>query len=88
MKYNITYSKTFKKNYKKLTFTQKKLLKNKLKLFIVNPLHPSLRTKKIKGSDGIWEFSVNMDIRVIWYYEENNLIFFLDIGHHNILNKY
>lgn len=57
-------------------------------LAIENPLHPSLRTKKIQGAEGMWESSVNMDIRIIWFYENNELILLLDIGHHDILNKF
>lgn len=83
MSYKITYSKSFKKHYKKLSDTKKKL-----KFFVENPTHPSLRTKKIQGTNGIWESSVNMDIRILWFYENNELIFLLDIGHHDILDKY
>ena len=88
MSYKITYSKAFKKHYKKLSDTEKKQTKKKLKFFVENPTHPSLRTKKIKGADRIWESSVNMDIRIIWFYENNELIFLLDIGHHDILDKF
>lgn len=88
MSYKITYSKAFQKHYKKLSDIEKKQTKNKLKLFIEDPIHPSLRTKKIQGADGIWESSVNMDIRIIWFYENNELIVLLDIGHHDILNKF
>lgn len=61
--------------------------KEKISFFVENPYHPSLRTKKIKGSDNIYEFSVNMDIRVIWFYHNDEVIILLDIGHHDILNK-
>lgn len=88
MSYRITYSKAFKKHYKKLSDTEKKQTKIKLNFFVENPTHPSLRTKKIQGTDGIWESSVNMDIRIIWFYENNELIFLLDIGHHDILDKF
>ena len=88
MSYKITYSKAFKKHYKKLSDTEKIQMKKKLKFFVENPTHPSLRTKKIQGTDGIWESSVNMDIRIIWFYENNELIFLLDIGHHDILDKF
>lgn len=67
---------------------EKQQTKNKIKYFIENPTHPSLRTKKIQGADGIWESSVNMDIRIIWFYENKELILLLDIGHHDILNKF
>ena len=88
MTYKITYSKDFKKHYKKLSEVEKKQTKKKIKFFVENPTHPSLRTKKIQGTDGIWESSVNMDIRIIWFYENNELIFLLDIGHHDILDKF
>lgn len=83
MSYKITYSKTFKKHFKKLSDAEKKLC-----FFIENPLHPSLRTKKIQDTEDIWESSVNMGIRIIWFYEGNELILLLDIGHHDILNKF
>lgn len=88
MAFKITYSKAFKKHYKKLSDIEKKQTKKKLKIFIENPTHPSLRTKKIQGVDDLWETSVNMDIRIIWFYENNELIFLLDIGHHDILDKF
>lgn len=88
MSYIITYSKAFKKHYQKLSDTEKKQTKKKLKFFVENPIHPSLRTKKIQGIDEIWESSINMDIRIIWFYENNELIFLLDIGHHDILDKF
>ena len=51
-------------------------------------IHPSLRTKRIQGTDGLFEFSVNMDIRVIWFYENNSLVALIDVGHHNILKNF
>ncbi len=88
MKLKITYTKKFSKHYSNLDNKEKELFKEKLNTFIDNPRHPSLRTKKIQGSDGLWEFSVNMDIRVIWFKENNELVILVDIGHHDILNKF
>lgn len=88
MTYKITYSKDLKKHYKKLSETKKKQTKKKIKFFVKNPTHPFLKTKKIQGTDGIWESSVNMDIKIICFYENNELIFLLDIGHHDILDKF
>jgi mRNA-degrading endonuclease YafQ of YafQ-DinJ toxin-antitoxin module len=51
-------------------------------------MHPSLRTKKIKGTDGLFECSVNMDIRIIWTYYDDEIIILLDVGLHDILQKY
>ena len=84
----ITYTDRFKKHYTRLTPVEKKQFKTKLSVFADNPLHPSLRTKRIQGTEDLFEFSVNMDIRVIWFYEGEALVALVDIGHHDILRKY
>lgn len=84
----ITYSERFQKHYKKLSADEKTQFRKKLDVFADNPLHPSLRTKRIKGTDGLFEFSVDMDIRVIWFCEGNSLVALVDIGHHDILKKF
>ena len=86
--YKITYTERFKKSFQKLTTKEQKLFQNKMNLFINNILHPSLRTKKIKGHDSFYESSINMDIRIIWYFENEELIILVDIGHHNILKSF
>ncbi len=88
MAYKLTFSPRFEKNYKKLSKAEKQQVKDKITRLSEDPMHPSLRTKRIKGTDNLFECSVNMDIRIIWYYEDDMLILLLDIGHHNILNKY
>ena len=88
MAYRITYTERFLKRFKDLSAQEKKQLKNKLSLLAENPLHPSLRTKRIQGTSDLFECSVNMDIRIIWYYEGDQLIILLDVGHHDILKQY
>ena len=88
MLFKLTYSKAFKKHYQNLSTPEKQQTKKKLEFFVENPTHPSLRTKKIQSAEGIWESSINMDIRIIWFYKDNELIFLLDIGHHDILDKF
>ena len=88
MPYSIRYTDRFKKAYKKLSKAEKETFVNKLRIFVNDPMYPSLRTKKIQGTNGLFEWSVNMDIRVIWYYEGECLVVLLDIGHHGVLNKY
>lgn len=84
----ITFTERFQKHYKNLTEIEKKQFKNKLALFSENPMHPSLRVKRIQGTSDLFEFSVNMDIRVIWFYEGESLVALVDIGHHDILRNY
>ena len=88
MNYGFAYSKGFKKHYKKLSVTEKKQVTHKLELLSKNPTHPSLRTKRIQGTDNLFESSANMDIRIIWYYEDNQIIFLVDVGHHDILKQF
>lgn len=86
--YKITYTEKFKKHYKKFHPNEKKQIKNKIKILAKNPMHPSLRSKRIQGTRHLFESSVNMDIRIIWYYENDLIIILADLGHHDILNKY
>ena len=88
MTYKITYTKRFLKNFKRLNAAEKAQLKKKLELLMQDPLYPSLRTKRIQGTASLFEFSVNMDVRVIWEYEGDTLILLLDIGHHDILDQF
>ena len=84
--YKLKYTKEFEKNLKSLTKEEQKLVAGKLKLFVLNPFYPSLRTKKVQGLDNVFEMSVNMDIRILWRYEDGVIVLLLDIGHHkNIL---
>lgn len=88
MAYQLTFTDRFQKHFRTLTEQEKKQLRQKLELLVENPLHPSLRTKRIQGTTDLFEFSVNMSIRVIWFYENNRMIILVDVGHHDILKKY
>ena len=88
MAFKLTYTNRFLKHYKSLTDIEKNQLQNKLRLLSQNPMHPSLRTKRIQGADDLFECSVNMDIRIIWYYEGDTIIILVDVGHHDILKQF
>ena len=88
MAYQITYTNRFQKHYKSLTVQEKNQFRNKLDLLAENPMHPSLRTKRIQGITDLFECSVNMDIRIIWFYEGNKMIILVDVGHHDILKQF
>ncbi|MCC8160907.1 MAG: type II toxin-antitoxin system mRNA interferase toxin, RelE/StbE family [Oscillospiraceae bacterium] len=80
--YKLKYTKTFEKDLKKLSAANQKAVAEKLKLLVQNPFYPSLRTKKVQGLDNVFEMSVNMDIRILWKYENGVIILLLDVGHH------
>lgn len=88
MAYQFTFTRRFQKHFKSFTEQEKKQLMNKLELLAENPMHPSLRTKRIQGAEDLYECSVNMDIRIIWYYEGNTMIILVDVGRHDILKQF
>ena len=88
MAYQFTLTDRFQKHFKKLNANEKKQLMNKLELLSENPMHPSLRTKRIQGTTDLFECSVNMDIRIVWFYEGSVMIILVDVGHHDVLNQY
>ena len=80
--YRLKYTKEFEKNLKSLTTQEQKMVARKLKLLVKDPFYPSLRTKKVQGLHNVFELSVNMDIRILWKYENGIIILLIDVGHH------
>lgn len=58
-------------------------IQKQLYLFINNPRHKSLRLHKIKRRDNlnIWSISIDKSYRML--HEENETIYFFDIGTHD-----
>ena len=78
-------TKKFDKQFKALDTKTIKQAKKVIELFIKDPSHPSLRFKKVQGTDNFYEISVNMSIRIIVeiYSETNDQInIFYIIGTH------
>ena len=80
--YDLKYTKEFERGLKKLSKEEQKTTFNKLKILVQNPFYPSLRTKKVQGFSDLFEMSVNMDIRILWRYDNGTIILLLEIGHH------
>ena len=78
----LFFSERFRKDYKLFSVDMKQLINAKLKIFTENPLHPSLRTKKIRGKEDIFETSINMHIRMTWNYHEGKILL-RAIGEHD-----
>jgi len=83
--YKLEYSKAFAKSLKKLSANEQQAAAVKLNMLIENPLHPSLRTKRVQRLKDVYESSINMDIRILWMHKGDRLILLLNIGHHDIL---
>jgi mRNA-degrading endonuclease RelE of RelBE toxin-antitoxin system len=86
--YIAFYSKTFQKEFEKLSDVHREMVMKKIAMMEENPFYPSLRTKKMGGGTGYYESSINMDIRILWYFEGDRIIILTDVGHHDVLKKY
>lgn len=78
------FSKKFKKQYKALPNEIQQAFNEKLSLFIADMLHPSIRVKKIQGTQDRWEGSVTMKYRFTFHFDGETVIF-RTIGSHDIL---
>ncbi|MDZ7832271.1 MAG: hypothetical protein U5L07_11010 [Desulfobacterales bacterium] len=78
------FSKPFKKQYQGLPKDIQQTFNEKLRLFLDDTSHPSLRAKKIQGTKDIWEGSVTMKYRFTFHFEGNTVIF-RTISTHDIL---
>ena len=80
------FSNRFKKDYADLPKEIQETFDTKFRLFLNNTDHPSLRVKKIKGTENRWEGSVTMNYRFTYQISEDTVLF-RRIGTHNVLQR-
>ena len=80
------FSNRFKKEYADLPKEIQETFDKKFRLFLNNIHHPSLRVKKIKGTENRWEGSVTMNYRFTFQISEG-IVLFRRIGTHDLLNR-
>jgi mRNA-degrading endonuclease RelE of RelBE toxin-antitoxin system len=83
---DFIFTERFKKSYKKLPKDEQKALHKKLSLMGRNPHHPSLRTKKVRGTNDIFECSVSMSIRMTWKHDSESIVLRV-VGKHDEVLK-
>lgn len=82
----ISWPKSFSKEYHKLPKEIRERFDDKIQLFVKAHTHPSLRVKKISGTENIWEASISKGYR--WTFEwTKDLIRLRHIGTHDILRR-
>jgi toxin HigB-1 len=83
----IAFESSFKRSYRrKIAGNQdrERRFKQKIKLFQNNPFETSLRTHKLSGRlSELWSFSVEYDLRIVFYFADENKVVFIDIGTHD-----
>ena len=76
----------FKKDYQKLPSDIQRRVEQKLRFLIRDPRHPSLRIHKLRGVEGLWEFSVTMNYRVLFEIEGEYYVL-LGVGPHRVVDR-
>ncbi len=80
----IFYSRTFEKQYRKLSSSIKLIAEEKEKIFRTNPFDPVLKTHKLHGKfANFYAFSLNNKYRIIFDFTKEKVRFHL-IGTHDI----
>ena len=76
----------FTEQYEKLAPSTQKRTDEKLQLLLIDPRHPSLQIKKMRGFEGIWEGRISRNYRFTFQIEGDTYIL-RKIGQHEILRK-
>ncbi len=83
----VGFSSSFKRALKKKLKNNPQLEERfweKVEVFIADPFDGSLRTHKLSGQlKDLWSFSIEYDVRVVFYFEEEDKTVFIDIGSHD-----
>ncbi len=82
----IVPTSAFQKAFKRKVRGNKNLemrFRQRVSIFQGDPFDPSLRTHRLGGElQGLWSFSLDYDVRVVFSFVEPNLVLFVDIGTH------
>jgi len=76
----------FDRSFKRLPERIRNEVLEKLERFLVDPTHPSLRVKRVRGTDRIWEMSITMNYRLTFEMDDERLLL-RKIGTHDVLRK-
>lgn len=67
----VRFTERADKDYAALSVTVRKAFGKQLVFLLENPRHPSLRAKKLEGSDALWQARVNRSWRFYFKIEDN-----------------
>ena len=83
--FDASFEKSFEKYKNKLSDKKTGQLKKKLLIFKKDPFDKKLKTHKLKGNlKNYWSFSVSCSDRILFRFVDDETVFFIDIGNHNI----
>ncbi len=82
----IYFTKSFKKDYKKLPANIQKSVDKQMRWLLENPDHPSLNLKKMQDPRDIWEIRVTRGYRLTLKIEDETYIL-RRVGTHDLLKN-
>lgn len=78
----LQYTDRFQRAYNDLTEDDVERVKKAILLLAENPRHPSLRIKKVQGTNDIWEARAGLSIRLT-FEMQGDLITLRNVGAHD-----
>jgi mRNA interferase RelE/StbE len=86
LKREIQTLREFDRSFKRLPKRIQSEVLEKLERFLEDPAHPSLRVKRIRGTDRLWELSITMNYRLTFEADEDRVLL-RRIGTHDVLRQ-
>lgn len=81
----VKYSSKFYRAYKKLPIAIKLKAEKQERIFRRDPFDIRLKTHKLSGKlNDFWSFSVDYSFRIVFQFADDNLVYFHDIGDHDV----
>ena len=64
--------------------TLEKRFRDRIEIFQNDPSDPRLKTHQLSGQlQGLWSFSIDYDVRVVFSFIESSRVLLIDIGTHD-----
>ena len=83
----IEPTRRFQKDYDALPLRLQEATDSRLALLARFPQHPSLRLKRVRGTQVYWEISVNMQYRVVLEFVSDEHAVLHRVGTHRVLGE-
>jgi mRNA-degrading endonuclease YafQ of YafQ-DinJ toxin-antitoxin module len=83
---NVQTTHAFDHDYARLSAELKDRADKQIRLLLSNPRHPSLRLKKMQGSDDVWEARVTRGCRMTLQ-RAGDAVILRRIGAHDVLRE-
>jgi mRNA-degrading endonuclease YafQ of YafQ-DinJ toxin-antitoxin module len=81
--YDFDLAPRFKKAYGKKSKDRQEQVERTMRLLVVDPSYPGLRTHRIRGAHGVWECYIDSALRITFEYASGDTIIFRNNCEHD-----